>query len=102
MRTSEIANLTEMERGVMTYLKDDGGWYNWGSEPGFSDVFVEELPEITNIKMSKLRGVLASLVKKELISLEDIDDRGHIIYPTFKTYQVYDEVTQVVKDTFVW
>ena len=70
--------LTDMENKVMNYLHD-GGWYNWGSEPQYSDVFSQELSSIVNIPDKQLRGVLASLVKKKLIQVVDIG--YHDFYP---------------------
>jgi len=108
IKTSNLIGLTELERKVMQYLKDDGGWYNWGSEPTYSDVFSEELSEIVDIDNKSLRGVLASLVKKQLISVQNMGYHDcfpqhkevHIIYPTFQTYVLYDEVTDYVRKCF--
>jgi hypothetical protein len=95
--------LTEMETKVMRFLRDDG-WYNWGSEYGFSDVETGELGEMTNIDMKQLRGVLASLVKKDLIHLEDMSDWSYanyvIVYPTFNSYVYFDEVDEWVAESF--
>ena len=106
--TSDLIGLTKLERKVMKYLKDDRGWYNWGSEPTFSDVFSEELSEIVDIDNKSLRGVLASLVKKQLISVHNMGYHDafpehkevHIIYPTFQTYVLYEEVDDYVKKCF--
>lgn len=99
--------LTLMENKVMTYLHE-GGWYNWGSEPTYSDVFSHELSSIVNIPDKQLRGVLASLVKKKLIHIVDIGyhdfypnhKSSHIIYPTYDTYVFYGEQEEWIAESF--
>ena len=107
MKTEELKiSLTQMEAKVMKALKDDEAWYNWGSEPGYSDVDINDLVKYTKIPATKLRGVLSSLTKKKLIHVEDVRGQGlaidQIIYPTFNTYVAYDEVTEYVDDALGW
>ena len=93
--------LTPMESLLMQKLKDD--WYNWCSEPFFTDVFSTDIEKHYDLPwdMKKVRGVLSSLSQKGLISIQDVDDpdydytrlrRGskpkqkQLIGPCIKTY----------------
>lgn len=58
--------LTSLETRVMESLI--GGLY---AEPGFSDVDAHDLSKWTNIPTKSIRGVLSSLVKKGIISIDD-------------------------------
>jgi sugar-specific transcriptional regulator TrmB len=83
-------NLTEMEKQVLTALISE-----LYAEPGHSDVDATDLSRITKIPTKSIRGVLSSLVKKKIVSLEDTDDNTFIIvylnepfyylHPTWKT-----------------
>jgi DNA-binding MarR family transcriptional regulator len=44
---------------------------NLYAEPGFSDVCAKDLAEVTGIPTSTIRGVLSSLVKKDLIWISE-------------------------------
>ncbi len=70
--------LTKMENEVLTTLID-----NLYAEPGFSDIDANDLSKKTNIPMKSIRGVISSLVKKEIVSLEEHDnafsDKQYII-----------------------
>ena len=83
-------NLTEMEITVLAALKN-GLWYNWDCEPGYSDVTPLEISEVTKIPMNKLRGVLSSLVQKDLITIQEIDAHNIIVYSTLRTYFYFGE-----------
>jgi hypothetical protein len=59
-------NLTELESLTLNaFIK---GLY---AEPGFSDVDVNDLSSVLGIPTKVLRGVLGSLVKKGIVSIED-------------------------------
>jgi DNA-binding IscR family transcriptional regulator len=58
-------NLTELESLTLTAFI--GGLY---AEPGFSDVDVNDLSKELEISTKVLRGVLGSLVKKGIVSIE--------------------------------
>ena len=59
-------NLTELESLTLTaFIR---GLY---AEPGFSDVDVNDLSSVLGIPTKVLRGVLGSLVKKGIISIEN-------------------------------
>ena len=83
-------NLTEMESQVLTALIDE-----LYAEIGFSDVSANDLSRITEIPMKSIRGVLSSLSKKGIVSMENSDDNTFIIvylnepfyylHPTWKT-----------------
>jgi len=64
--TMENLNLTELETKVLTALID-----NLYAEPGFSDVDANDLSRYTKIPMKVIRGVIASLVKKDILNLDD-------------------------------
>ena len=84
-------DLTEMETTVLAVLKN-GLWYNWGSEPSYSDVLPSEISDVTKIPMNQLRGVLSSLIKKDLITIYgDGDYYSSIVYPTLRTYFYFEE-----------
>ena len=96
-----LVKLTDMEKRVMSKLVDGGLWYNWGSEPTFSDVTPQELSKATGIEGRKLRGVLSSLTKKNMLDVEDMSDWGRknfkIVYPLYHTYVAYEANTETVK-----
>jgi len=84
-----IINVTKLEKQVLESLAN--GMY---AELGFSDVGYPELRENTGLTNKILRGVVGSLSKKELVSVDtregswgvnckDVDT--HIIYLTDKT-----------------
>ena len=54
--------MTELEKKVIDNLINE-----LYAEPGFSDVSIEDLEKMTEIPMKKLRGVLGSLTKKDVI-----------------------------------
>ena len=58
-------NLTALEEQTLTSLIN-----SLYAEPGFSDVDANDIAKDTGIPTRKLRGVLASLVKKEYIHIE--------------------------------
>lgn len=99
-----LVQLTEMESNVMHKLVDRGLWYNWGSEPTFSDVTIEDLKHITGIEGRQLRGVLSSLTKKKMVFVDEIpcfSSNGlKIIYPTYFTYKAYEANNEYIKDHF--
>lgn len=59
-------NLTELETKVLQALID-----SLYAEAGFSDVDANDLTEITDIDKKQIRGVLASLVKKGIVHIEE-------------------------------
>ena len=65
----DLFNLTPLEDKVLTKFK--GLLYNWGSEPGYSDVLEPELRKKCNITKAKMSEVLSSLVDKDLLALHD-------------------------------
>jgi len=99
-----LVELTDMEKQVMSKLVDQGMWYNWGSEPTFSDVTPEELMKATDIEGRRLRGVLSSLTKKNMLYVEDMSDwcrkNFKIVYPTYFTYKAYEADNEFIKEYF--
>jgi hypothetical protein len=64
-------NFTELETQVLNALID--GLY---AEPGFSDVDANDLSEWTGIPTKQVRGVLSSLIKKGVVTLDETDTFG--------------------------
>jgi hypothetical protein len=64
-------SLTKLEQTVLENLIS-----NLYAEPGFSDVDAKDISRETGIPTKSIRGVLSSLVKKEIISLEETDTYG--------------------------
>jgi hypothetical protein len=63
-----ITNLTELETKVLNTLVD-----SMYAEWGFSDCGFSELSSELNLSTKVLRGVVGSLVKKELVQVETDD-----------------------------
>lgn len=61
-----ITNLTEMETKVLIELAD-----SMYAEWGFSDCGFEELSDSLQLSKKVLRGVVSSLVKKDLVRVDD-------------------------------
>ena len=64
--------VTQLEKQVLESIAN--GMY---AELGFSDIGPTEVQSETGIEMKKLRGVLGSLVKKELIDIDRREDEGY-------------------------
>ncbi len=78
--------LTEMEAQCMQSLIH--GLY---AEAGFSDVDATDIAHDTGIPIKSVRGVLANLVKKGLIDIEDNDAGYMIIYLKPEWYHLHSE-----------
>jgi hypothetical protein len=77
-------NLTELETKTLTAFID--GLY---AEPGFSDVDANDLSHWTKIDIKSIRGVLASLIKKDIISIYDNGAGYQIIYLNNSFYHLH-------------
>ena len=95
-------HLTEPEKETLDWLKT-AGWYNWGSEYYFSDVFAHELPDRLEKTQKQMDAILTSLKFKQLVVLweAEYDERtedgfqayvGYIVGPTWRTYDYYGEL----------
>jgi len=73
--TKVMTKFTELEQTVLDALID--GLY---AEAGFSDVDANDLAHATKIDTRTIRGVLSSLIKKEVISIDGNDSGYQIIY----------------------
>jgi DNA-binding MarR family transcriptional regulator len=73
MNITEL-NLTELETKTLTTFV--GCLY---AEPGFSDVDVKDLSEVTGISTKSIRGALGSLVKKGVVTVNPNDSGYDII-----------------------
>lgn len=88
----ENLNLTELETKVLTNLI--GNLY---AEPGYSDVSVEDISRDTGIPMKSIRGVIASLVKKNIIQTDDnefciivyLNEGFYYLHPEWSKYEEY-------------
>jgi DNA-binding IscR family transcriptional regulator len=85
MKMNEL-NLTELESLTLTALI--GGLY---AEPGFSDVDVNDLSSELEISTKVLRGVLGSLVKKGIVSVEENGGGYDIIHMREKYWYLVNE-----------
>jgi DNA-binding IscR family transcriptional regulator len=85
MNISEL-NLTELETKTLTTFI--GGLY---AEPGFSDVDVNDLSSELEIPTKVLRGVLGSLVKKNIVSIEENGGGYDIIHMREKYWYLVNE-----------
>lgn len=63
--------LTNLETQVLENLID-----NLYAEPGFSDVDAKDISRNTGIPTKSIRGVLSSLIKKEIIQLDETHTFG--------------------------
>jgi predicted transcriptional regulator len=79
-------NLTELESLTLTAFI--GGLY---AEPGFSDVDVNDLSSELEISTKVLRGVLGSLVKKGIVSVDENGGGYDIIYMREKYWYLVNE-----------
>ena len=68
---SEIKT-TALETKVLNWLKKTG-WYNYDNEPFYSDVEAKDIATGTGIEIQSLKGVLGSLSKKDLISIDEYE-----------------------------
>jgi DNA-binding IclR family transcriptional regulator len=79
-------NLTELESLTLTAFI--GGLY---AEPGFSDVDVNDLSSVLGIPTKVLRGVLGSLVKKGIVSVDENGGGYDIIHMREKYWYLVNE-----------
>ena len=68
--------LTEYESKVVKSLVENLD----ADEPTFSNIYVEDLEEMTNIPTTKLRGVVSSLIKKGYVYTMSLGADMNIIY----------------------
>jgi hypothetical protein len=79
-------NLTKMENQVMEAILD--GLY---AEPGFSDMGVQDMIQETGISKRSIGGVMGSLTKKGLISIDEVGASCPIIYLSYDFYYLHSE-----------
>lgn len=59
-------------------------------ESQFSGANVEDLSKHTNIEMSKMRGVVSSLIQKDIVYIEDFDcDGSEMLYINDKLLKLF-------------
>ena len=78
--------LTDMEAQCLQSLIN--GLY---AEAGFSDVDATDISNWTGISINSVRGVLANLVKKRLIDIEDNGAGYQIIYLRPEWYHLHSD-----------
>ena len=93
-------HLTGMERKTLDWLKETG-WTHWGwkhGEPYYSSIMGFEVPEKMGIPDSQMEPTLLGLIQKGLIKVHECtgwhnDEQvvGHLLYPTWRTYDFYGE-----------
>jgi DNA-binding MarR family transcriptional regulator len=85
MNITEL-NLTELEtKTINTFV---GCLY---AEPGFSDVDVKDLSEVTGISTKSIRGALGSLVKKGVVTVNPNDSGYDIIDLNVRYWHLVNE-----------
>jgi hypothetical protein len=77
-------NLTQLEEQVLQTLID-----SLYAEPGFSDVDAKDIACDTGIDIKSVRGVLSSLVKKDIIEIIGNDSGYQIIYLNESHYHLH-------------
>ena len=85
MNITEL-NLTELETKTLTTFV--GCLY---AEPGFSDVDVKDLSEVTGISTKSIRGALGSLVKKGVVTVNTNDSGYDIIDLNVRYWHLVNE-----------
>ena len=78
-------NLTSMETEVLTNFINE-----LYAEPGYSDVGVADLTT-ANIPMKSIKGVVGSLVKKGIISVDEVGASCPIVYLSYDYYYLHSE-----------
>lgn len=68
-------DLTELENKVLEAIKKDCFYRE--SEAGICWVFTDFFAKDAGISVESCKGVLGSLVKKEIIRIDDYTDRGY-------------------------
>jgi DNA-binding transcriptional regulator LsrR (DeoR family) len=85
MNITEL-NLTELEtKTLSTYVSC------LYAEPGFSDVDVKDLSEVTGISTKSIRGALGSLVKKGVVTVNTNDSGYDIIDLNVRYWHLVNE-----------
>lgn len=73
-----MSNVTEKEREIVLYISTVMDSY----DDGFSDVMVEDLVRVTGSNLSTVRGLLGSLVKKDLVGYMDVNEEYNVYFLT--------------------
>jgi predicted transcriptional regulator len=77
-------NLTENESKVIEVIKEGQEVYDRSGETGFSDIMVEDIVAVTKLNVRTVKGVLGSLVKKDMVFYQDVNQEYNIYYLTNK------------------
>lgn len=85
-RTIESVTNTKLERDVLSSLIN-----SLYAEPGFSDVDVKDIAELTGLSSKVVRGVLSSLVQKGIITVDGGKDFTGLIYLNKDFYDIHPE-----------
>ena len=90
MKTIEV---TKLEKKVLEAMAE--GMY---AEFGFSDYGLPELIDDTKLSARILRGVGGSLVKKDLIYIDDREDEGYKNNPSMHIWYLHDGMEALVEE----
>lgn len=82
-------NSTEQEKKVLNVLIETEQHYISNGEPGFSDVDLEQIVGETELPVKTVRGVLGSLIKKDLVFTMDVNGDYNIYYLTSRAREYF-------------
>lgn len=74
-----MANVTENEKKVLAVIEEGMRPY---ADEGFSDVMVEDITDGTGLNVKSAKGVLGSLIKKNLVTADDVNGEYNVYYIT--------------------
>lgn len=92
----KTVKLTDNEKKVLVTLQDE--LEPWIGQEGLGLIFTE-LAEVTNIAYSSLKGIVGSLVKKEILDVYEQECDG-VMHVSFK-YQwelTMEEITEIINN----
>jgi hypothetical protein len=81
-----MIELTQLETQILKSLIS-----NLYAEPGFSDVDAKDIAHDLQINIKSVRGALGSLVKKDVITIDDNGAGFDIIYLNSNHYYLHPE-----------
>lgn len=87
-----IIKVTKLEKQVLESLAN--GMY---AELGYSDMGIEEVAQDTNLSHKVLRGVVGSLEKKGLVSVDNRESEGYKNKPSMHIWYLSPQTEGLVK-----
>lgn len=73
---AKTLNVTEQEKAVTDVIYDTMKDYG----DGFSDVMVQDIVAVTGFKVNTVKGLLGSLVAKNLVDYMDVNGEYNVYY----------------------